>query len=111
MDLKFSSSVGILTLCFNPSETVRASVLMQSLFEDEKERGNSVPNFGQDFFKDFASAEDGVNIVFNFKYLGLALRFIEEVIDNTDSDDKKKEALLRFLISARAWYDGAHALQ
>lgn len=113
MDANFSSSKCNLTLCFKPHETNDAALCMQLLFEEEKDKGRSVPTFEKNFFKKFADATEPIRLVFEFDDLGFAISFIEEVIDKTYEYDGNSEhvvMLVQFLNELEQWYPGYHTI-
>jgi len=97
MEATFNSEEGKLVLCFKPDETDEASIHLQLLFEDEKNKGHSVPNFGKDFFINLATSKKKARVVFTFKHLGVAICFIDEILDRTIDDGEYVETLGRFL--------------
>lgn len=104
MDATFSDTEGKLVLFFKPSETYDAALHMQLLLEDEKRKGHCVPNFDKDFFKSFAASKEDFPVTFDFKHLGIAISFIEEVLDNVVSHGDTVEKLEQFLFEVEEWY-------
>jgi len=96
MNLLFSVEDGRLTFCFKPSETQDAAALINALLEDEREKGYSVPDFGENFLENLTRSTENFPAGFNFKDLHTAVRFIEVVLDKTTSSNNAV-ALSKFL--------------
>lgn len=111
MDATFNSEKGTLVLCYRPEETDEASVHLQLLLEDEIRKGHSVPVFKDGFFLNFAASRKKVRVEFNFKNLGFAIIYIEEVLNKTVDGGDNVLMLESFLDEVEDWYSGANTLQ
>ncbi len=78
MDTYFKPETGSLVLVIDPQESDRSAVLMELIFEEEKQRGVRVPDMPKNFFTDMAAAKQKFRVEFGFEYLGPVLAFLEE---------------------------------
>lgn len=103
MDAGYNKATGGLSLCFTPLESDEAAVLMQLVWEEQWEKGTTVPDFNEDFFRQLATSTEKIPIEFDFEYLGFVIAFLEEsYAQSTDNNANAKE-LRKFLLELREY--------
>ena len=111
MDMMLSKVEGKIVFHFKPEEVKDSLILLENIFYEEKWKGNPVPKFDDDFFEKFDIPKDGLIIEFVFKYLSIAIRFIEEVIKITGEDGGVTESFEIFLSQIQEYHPEIHSLQ
>lgn len=79
MDARYDPEEGNLVIVFTPCDIRDYAVLMELVFEDTWKQGMYVPDFSDDFFKNFFASNKGMMIRFNFAHLEFCATFLEAV--------------------------------
>ncbi|HBB44051.1 MAG: hypothetical protein UW27_C0017G0113 [Parcubacteria group bacterium GW2011_GWA1_44_13] len=111
MEAFYSMDEGSVTLLVHPSEAEATLVRMQLFLEEKQERGNSVPDFPENFFMKFSASKKMIPLVFGFRNADFAISFIEEFIHSTDSDYENAEDLKHFLYKYKVEYSISSTIQ
>lgn len=88
---------GNLIICFRPREAEKFALLMELVFEEERERGTFVPTFEEDFFEKLAKSEEEISIEFPFQFLEVGIIFLEEIYLEMLEDDCDTSVIEHFL--------------
>jgi len=78
MIVRYDKKAWELTIFIEPHEADRSSLLMQLVLEEEWQKGTSVPNLKEDFFRELAVTRERFPVVFDYEYLEFVIRFLEE---------------------------------
>ena len=101
MDARYDRATGSLSLCFSPSVSWEVAVLMQLVWEEEWQKGTTVPDLSEDYFKQLAVAKEYIPLEFDFEYLTFVIAFLEEVCVQSVCNDVDAMILEKFLLNLR----------
>lgn len=98
MNAGYDRATGSLSLCFPPSQSFEAAVLMQLVWEEEWKKGTLVPDYGKDFFDKLAIAKGETPIAIEFEFLEFAIAFLKEACTELTESDAGMTALEKFVV-------------
>jgi hypothetical protein len=110
MDARYNRATGSLNLCFHPWESWEVAVLMQLVWEEEWQKGTTVPDFSEDFFKQLAVSREKIPLEFDFEYLEFAIAFLEEACAKLTGSDSGMTVLEKFVLELREYCSGGQKI-
>ncbi len=111
MNAGYDRATGSLSLCFMPSESWEAAVLMQLVWEDEWRKGTMVPDYSKDFFGKLATAREETPIEIDFEFLEFAIAFLKEACTELTESDAGMVALEKFVVELSALCSAGKTMQ
>ncbi|OHA83409.1 MAG: hypothetical protein A2937_03765 [Candidatus Yonathbacteria bacterium RIFCSPLOWO2_01_FULL_47_33b] len=101
MDARYDRATRSLFLAFTPLEADEAAVLMQLVWEDEWQKGTTVPDYSDDFFKQIAVSREKIPVELEFEFQEFAIVFLEEACARLLINDATIAELKKFLVELR----------
>jgi len=112
MDVQFYPKNCELVISFEPTEAPDSAFLLQLVWEEEWQRGTTVPDFRNgDFFQKLASSKRKACVKFDYLYLEFIIVFLEETCIELADKGIDTTMLEQFLSSVYDYCPAGHIIQ